>query len=297
MARDSSGYRRGLCGSGALRRGLTRSRRRHHRLRERFTEGARGDLGHALESLALVGAGVPVAQEVHVEIEAFEGGTRGRGTGSRRLHGRSRRQRAGARLWGRDGFKRGSEALSWSGGASRGQFARRRARRARFGSCGVRLHRFEGGAAQALARRDRQELARSDALGADHVTLVSAVFDLATDALPILLERIVARDDRLQLEALGGVSDLLPPQHVNPRSMSLRGIAGSIRSMPMKYCSYSARRRSRRSSSSPAQLRAQRSPLDQLFRGVMVRLSKQAGTSQSLNAKCSCPSRSAGSSL
>src|SRR3954462_13519032 len=32
--------------------------------------------------------------------------------------------------------------------------------------------------------------------------------------------------------------------------MSLRGIAGSIRSMPMKYCSYSARRRSRRLSSS-----------------------------------------------
>src|SRR3954471_3163139 len=34
------------------------------------------------------------------------------------------------------------------------------------------------------------------------------------------------------------------------RSMSLRGIAGSIRSMPMKYCSYSARSRSRRVSSS-----------------------------------------------
>src|SRR6185369_3770608 len=32
--------------------------------------------------------------------------------------------------------------------------------------------------------------------------------------------------------------------------MSLRGIAGSIRSMPMKYCSYSARKRSRRLSSS-----------------------------------------------
>src|SRR6187549_2093715 len=32
--------------------------------------------------------------------------------------------------------------------------------------------------------------------------------------------------------------------------MSLRGIAGSMRSMPMKYCSYSARRRSRRVSSS-----------------------------------------------
>src|ERR1700755_2689095 len=34
------------------------------------------------------------------------------------------------------------------------------------------------------------------------------------------------------------------------RSTSLRGIAGSMRSMPMKYCSYNARKRSRRFSSS-----------------------------------------------
>src|SRR5450755_3352683 len=34
------------------------------------------------------------------------------------------------------------------------------------------------------------------------------------------------------------------------RSTSFRGIAGSMRSMPMKYCSYSARKRSRRFSSS-----------------------------------------------
>src|SRR3954462_7710112 len=34
------------------------------------------------------------------------------------------------------------------------------------------------------------------------------------------------------------------------RSTSLRGICGSIRSMPMKYCSYRARSRSRRLSSS-----------------------------------------------
>src|SRR3982750_4814487 len=34
------------------------------------------------------------------------------------------------------------------------------------------------------------------------------------------------------------------------RSISLRGMAGSMRSIPMKYCSYSARKRSSRFSSS-----------------------------------------------
>jgi len=76
-------------------------------------------------------------------------------------------------------------------------------------------HCFERGAAQALARRDGQDLARSNALRLDHVALVGAVLDLAADALPILLERVVARDDRLQLEALGCVPDLLAPQHVD----------------------------------------------------------------------------------
>jgi hypothetical protein len=47
------------------------------------------------------------------------------------------------------------------------------------------------------------------------VALVSAVLDLAADALPILLERVVALDDRLQLEALGGVANLLAAQHVD----------------------------------------------------------------------------------
>jgi hypothetical protein len=47
------------------------------------------------------------------------------------------------------------------------------------------------------------------------VALVRAVLDLTANALPVLLKRIVALDDRLQLEALGGVADLLAPQHVD----------------------------------------------------------------------------------
>jgi hypothetical protein len=47
------------------------------------------------------------------------------------------------------------------------------------------------------------------------VSLVRTVLDLAADALPILLKRVVALDDRLKLEALGGVADFLAPQHVD----------------------------------------------------------------------------------
>jgi hypothetical protein len=47
------------------------------------------------------------------------------------------------------------------------------------------------------------------------VPFISAVFNLATDALPVLLKGVVALDDRLQLEALGGVADLLAAQHVD----------------------------------------------------------------------------------
>src|SRR6185369_2791361 len=97
------------------------------------------------------------------------------------------------------------------GGAGRGG-----GRRGAGGFGFVGFHGLERGAPEALACGDGQDLAGGDALGADHVALVGAVFDLAADALPILLERIVARDDRLQLEALGGVPDLLAPQDIDP---------------------------------------------------------------------------------
>lgn len=47
------------------------------------------------------------------------------------------------------------------------------------------------------------------------MALVGAVFDLATNALPILLERVVALDQRLQFEAFAGVANLLAPQDIN----------------------------------------------------------------------------------
>jgi hypothetical protein len=63
----------------------------------------------------------------------------------------------------------------------------------------------------------------------DKVALVSAVLDLAADALPILLERVVALNDRLQLEALGGVPDLFAP-HVNS---PIDILAGDLRLDPL----------------------------------------------------------------
>jgi hypothetical protein len=68
-------------------------------------------------------------------------------------------------------------------------------------------------APQAFASRDRQQVAVLLCL--EQVALVGTVLDFAADALPILLERIVALNDRLQLEALGGVADLLAAQQVN----------------------------------------------------------------------------------
>jgi hypothetical protein len=64
-----------------------------------------------------------------------------------------------------------------------------------------------------LTRGDSQKLAAL--FGLHQVPLVGAVLDLAADALPVLLKCIVALDDRLQLEALGGVADLLAAQHVD----------------------------------------------------------------------------------
>ncbi len=62
-----------------------------------------------------------------------------------------------------------------------------------------------------LGRR-RRILAEAP-LRALHVPLVRAVLDLAHDAHPVRVERAVALDDRLELEADAGVADLLAPQH------------------------------------------------------------------------------------
>jgi hypothetical protein len=48
------------------------------------------------------------------------------------------------------------------------------------------------------------------------VTLVRAVLDLAADALPILLKRVVALDDVLQPKTPRRIADLLAPKQVDP---------------------------------------------------------------------------------
>jgi hypothetical protein len=47
------------------------------------------------------------------------------------------------------------------------------------------------------------------------MTAIGAVLDLAQDAHPILLEGVVALDDRLQLEAFGRIADLRAPKDVD----------------------------------------------------------------------------------
>jgi hypothetical protein len=69
-------------------------------------------------------------------------------------------------------------------------------------------------APEPFSRRDREQLP-AVLLHFQQVAFVGAVLDLAADALPILLEGVVALNDRLQLEALGRVADLFPAQHVD----------------------------------------------------------------------------------
>ena len=45
--------------------------------------------------------------------------------------------------------------------------------------------------------------------------MVRAVFDLAGDPCPVLLERIVSLHERLELETLRGVAHLFTPQDLN----------------------------------------------------------------------------------
>ena len=61
-----------------------------------------------------------------------------------------------------------------------------------------------------LLAEDRERVLGAEALRrAEDVTLVGAVLDLADGARPVLLERVVPLDDRLELEADARVADLL----------------------------------------------------------------------------------------
>lgn len=67
----------------------------------------------------------------------------------------------------------------------------------------------------AARRSGESNRAAQRSFGAQDVTAVRTVFDLAANALPVLLERIVPLDDRLQLEAFCGVPNLDSPQLPN----------------------------------------------------------------------------------
>jgi hypothetical protein len=68
--------------------------------------------------------------------------------------------------------------------------------------------------ARAAARCRRQGYVAEAVLRAHDVSMVGPVLDLSTGAQPVLLKRVVALDDVLQLEALGGVADLRLAQGV-----------------------------------------------------------------------------------
>src|SRR5688500_356342 len=98
----------------------------------------------------------------------------------------------------------------------------RRAFDGRGGQCfgARRRHRLSRGLLALLAvsptgGRGQQCAWTAQPFGAQHVALVGAVLDLATDALPVLLKGVVALDDVLQPEAPGRVADLLAPQKVD----------------------------------------------------------------------------------
>jgi hypothetical protein len=69
--------------------------------------------------------------------------------------------------------------------------------------------------ARPATRGGRQRDLTEAALGASDVAMVGAVLDLAANAQPVLLEGVVALDDVLELEALGGVADLRLAQRID----------------------------------------------------------------------------------
>src|SRR5262249_40571860 len=76
----------------------------------------------------------------------------------------------------------------------------------------------------ALAPDDRERFAFADALsGADDVAPIGPVLDLATDPLPVLLERVVPLHEHLELEPEAGVPDVLAPKHPDPAVDVLAG--------------------------------------------------------------------------
>jgi hypothetical protein len=80
--------------------------------------------------------------------------------------------------------------------------------------------------AGAAAGGRRQRNVAEAALGASDVAVIRAILDLATDAQPVLLERVVALDDVLELEALGGVADLRLAQRIDAAIDVLSGNRG-----------------------------------------------------------------------
>lgn len=216
--------------------------------------------GSALRSSAARGGsraalGIPIAHEVHVELEGF---VRARGRGLRRTHGRRqtlalpsvrllrcsgwlrRSSCQRCRCSGQISRKSGSRQR-WQHGHAASPGQRRRfeprcrkyaarcrkhaarcrklAARRRRGRCrGCLLRRLglpSSLSAEAAARRDGQQLRWTGVpLRAQNVAPIRAVLDLATDPLPVLLERVVPLDQRLQLEAAPRVPDLLASEQI-----------------------------------------------------------------------------------
>src|SRR5262249_25524113 len=135
---------------------------------------------------------------------------------------------------------------------------------------------------------DGQELVGPELLfSAEEVSPIGSVLDLATDALPMLLESVVALKQRLEFEALAGVADPLATQQVDT---AIDVLAGDLRlelldtkEVLLVQCAqpFQAHFEFFQSVVELFGLHVQPS------RGRMARLSKHTGVSQSLKAKCS----------
>jgi hypothetical protein len=173
--------------------------------------------------------------------------------------------------------------------------------------------------AEAAARCDCQELRRPETFGAQQVSPVGTVLDFPAHTLPVLLERVVPHDQRLELEAPPRVADLLAaedvdaPIHVFARDHGLdlfeaeevllvqraqtleahfQFIQGSVELFDL-HGDQSIRGRisvgsaNGRSNSVEKGGGGSASKTGSQSKGTISRLSKQTGVSQSLKAKCS----------
>jgi hypothetical protein len=126
-------------------------------------------------------------------------------------------------------------------------------------------------------------------LGADDVAVIGAVFDLAARSEPILLKRVVALDDVLQLESLGGVTDLCLAQGMDAAVDVLARYGG------LELLDADEVLLVQRAQSLEPRLELLQRNVDVASRGshahsrsgVTRRLSKQTRTCQSLKPKCS----------